>query len=338
MFSAQHQIAPQIGVGLAAYQFLHAADAWLAENVRRFDVLHGLRAFHETVVPAFTAQKLGLPSVVKPAAHRADLADKASWRWIFGLPRRRREMLKTISGVIAISSAIAEELASFGIPERKIARIPNGVDTETFRPADAVERTQLRAELGLRDMPTLLFVGAVIPRKRPHLLVEAAAIARQKGVECQVVLAGPNDHDPEYTAQIRETAKSLKVDRTLIMPGLCRNVSSLYRAADMFILPSAKEGMPNAVLEAMASGLATIVTPFDGVGDVIAGQDHGLVVDASAETIAEAVVQYVTSPSRAADLGQAARQRAVDLFSAQAVLDAHEKMFRRIMTGADAAG
>lgn len=338
LFADQHQIARRIGPGLTGFQFFRASHAWLKENAARFDVFHGLRAFHETVVPAFDAQKMGLPAVVKPAAHRADLADKGSWRWILGLPRRRREMLKSISGVIAISRAISQELQSFGIPERKIVRIPNGVDTNVFHPADESERRRLREELGWRDLPTLLFVGAIVRRKRPHLLLEAAAFARRSGVECQVVLVGPYDHDAEYATEIQRRARDLGLAELLVMPGLCRNVSTLYRAADIFILPSSKEGLPNAALEAMASGLVTIVTPFEGAEDVIADHHHGLVIEPSAGALADAIVECLKTPSRLLMLGQAARQRALDVFSANAVLDAHEKMFRRIMIGADAAG
>jgi hypothetical protein len=76
LFSEIHEIAARTDSPLAAWRYLRAAKNWLAANAKRFDVFHGLRAYHETVAPAYYAQQLGLPAVVKPAAYNADIADK----------------------------------------------------------------------------------------------------------------------------------------------------------------------------------------------------------------------------------------------------------------------
>lgn len=337
LFGEIAAIRPQPAGPLSLAQFLLNSKAWLKQNAGRYDVFHGLRGFHETVLPARQARRLGLPAVVKIATHRADLADKRGWRSVLDLPRRRREILKELDGVIAISRPIAEELLGYGIPERKIARIPNGVDVDQFRPAVDGERRELRAALGWRDLPTILFTGAVLPRKRPHLILEAAGLARKRGYECQLVLAGPNTHDADYVAALRRRAAELGCGDLLFMPGFVADVAPLYRAADLFSLPSEQEGMPNALLEAAASGLPAIVTGFPGVNDVIADGSHGLIVEPESEAIAKAIVAYVASPSLAAEHGAAGRKQAVTKFSTRVVLHAHERLFRRIIAGDDAA-
>jgi glycosyltransferase involved in cell wall biosynthesis len=337
LFSEIHQIAPPTNSPLAALRYLRSAKEWLSKNARRFDVFHGLRAFHETVAPALAAQRLGLPAVVKPAAFQADIADKNGLSYWLGLQRQRRDMLKSLSGVIAISCAIADELLLHGIPERKIARIPNGVDTGLFRPAGEGVRRRQRSDLGWRDMPTLLFVGAVLPRKRPHLLIEAVAIAKQKGFECQLVIAGPLDHDAQYVAGMKQKAEELGCAHLLVLSGFRSDVSPLYRGADIFGFPSSREGMPNALLEAMASGLPAIITPFAGYQDISGEDAIGQVAEATPGALAEALVTYLRAPELRRAHGQAGRARAESRFSTDAVLNAHERLFRRVISGKDAA-
>src|SRR5262249_52852990 len=158
-------------------------------HAEQFDIFHGLAAFQTTVEPAYAAQRLGLPSVVFVANHGVEFADKPGLKAILGLPRRRRAMAKQISGLIAMSQAIYDELRSYDIPESKIARIPMGVDTTRFRPSvDAVERQALRGQFGWPDRPTLIFVGGITERKRPHLLVEAIGLLHKRGLECQLAI------------------------------------------------------------------------------------------------------------------------------------------------------
>jgi glycosyltransferase involved in cell wall biosynthesis len=337
LFSDVHQIASRTDTPFTAWRFLRTTKRWLEANANRFDVFHGLRAYHETVAPAFLAQRMGLPAVVKPAAHRADLIDKRGWLAPLRLQRRRREMLKSLSGVIAISRAIAEELLTHGIPPRKIAQIPNGVDTDLFEPVDEATRRRQREALGWRDIPTLLFVGAVLPRKRPHLLVEAIAFVKRRGYDCQLVIAGPTTHDAAYVNQIQQRAKELGVQDLIIMAGFKAEIAPLYRASDVFGFPTVREGLPNALLEAMASGLPSIVTAFPGLDDLLTSNREGSITGATGQEIAEALEAYLKTQALRKAHGDAARARVLAHFGTAAVLDAHERLFRRIMAGGDAA-
>src|SRR5690606_35274151 len=116
-----------------------------------------------------------LPSIVQIACHQSDIGIRnKSWvrQWL-GVVRRRQRRLAEISAVIATSSWIEQELLDCGVPPHKIARIPYAVDTDQFcPPADEENRRSLRAKLGWRDLSTVIFSGAVIPRKRPLELVE----------------------------------------------------------------------------------------------------------------------------------------------------------------------
>jgi glycosyltransferase involved in cell wall biosynthesis len=299
-------------------------------------VFHGLSAFHNTVSPAFLAERLGLPVVVFLTNHRLELTDKGGLKGLLGLPRRRRRMARELSALVAMSRAIHEELLEHGIDPRSIARIPMGVDTSQFRPASPGDRAGLRSALGWRALPTVLFVGAVTRRKRPHLLVEALGSLRGRGGECQLVIAGP-EHDAGYAAAMRTRAVELGIEHLIVWHGFTPEIAPLYRAADFFALPSEREGMPAALVEAMASGLPAIVTAVSGAVDLVDDGIHGHVVAAEAGAIADALRTYLADPGTAVSHGAAGRRRVERQYSATAVLEAYERLFRRVMAGGDAA-
>lgn len=311
------------------YRFIKKGRRWLRDNASRFDVFHGLGGYDITVEPALTAQHLGLPAFVKLATYRTDLADKPGWKSLFGRPRRRRRLIGQLSGVIAISADIRDELVSYGLTSDKISLIPNGVDTEQFRPpSNAQEKTTLRRELGWPDMPILLFSGAINQRKRPHLLVEAMVKLVQHGRPLAVVLAGPDD-DAEYLRRIEGIAQSAGLSHHLIKTGFLPDTAPLYRAADLFALPSRNEGMPNALLEAMASGLPSLVTDISGSRDLVTHDLNGKMIEPHAESIAHAIQAYLADVGLRATHGREARQRTECHFSTSTILDAHEQLFRQ---------
>lgn len=331
LYQQQVLVSP-IAPGVARQlRFLRAAKRWLAKNHHRFDVMHGLWGYEATVGPAVVAESLGLPAVVKIAAFRADLGDKSSLRSLLGLTRRRRDKLKRLSGVIAISRAIREELLEYGVPEQRVVSIPNGVDAERYRPiASADERSEARRRLGFEQRPTLVFVGTIERRKRPLLIVQAVARLRRQGHDCQLVLVGP-EREPDYTRQLRHEIERRGVSDAIHLVGMQQDLRPFYHAADLFVLPSANEGMPNALLEAMASGLPSVVTRISGTVDLINEGVTGRFVAANEEDTASAIQAYLDAPLLAAQHGAAARERVLQEFSAPVVLEQHFQLFRRII-------
>ena len=337
LFESQHFISLGEGGPLTMMRFLHGARQWLRTNASRFDVFHGLGAFHNTVAPAFLGHQLGLPAVIFVANHGVELTDKSGLKRVLGWPRRRRAMIKQLSSVVAMSEAIYDELIEHGLPARKIARIPMGVDVNRFRPHRNVsEQRALRATFGWRDIPTLVFVGGINQRKQPHLLVEALGLLKNRGVELQLVLVGP-EQEPDYAARIRQRANELGVADRVVWFGFTADIAPPFRAADIFALPSANEGMPAALVEAMASGLPSIVTAISGMTDLIVDGQHGRIVEPRADRIADALEAYSRDPALRQSHGASARRKVEQRYSTGVVIDAYERLFRRIIAGGDAA-
>lgn len=338
LFDSQHCVSTlRLNNTLSQIQLIKRARDWLRDNAVNFDVFHGLQGFDITVRPAVYAERLDLPAVVKLAQHRHDLVDKGRIKTLLGVARKRREMLARLSGVISISEAITQELLEIGISESMIARIPNGVDTTEFSPlATQQAKSEARTDLGLPDKPTLVFAGAIIPRKRPHLLVAALAAAVRAGIDAQLILVGP-EHNAEYAAQIRSTAVENKVSDRMHWIGFVPSTAPYLRVADIFGLLSEKEGMPNALLEAMATGLPSVVTAISGTTDLVDHAVHGLHCEPTENAVAEAVLHYLADTQSASRAGEAARAKIEQQYSATAIVAAHEQLFRRVMSGEPAA-
>lgn len=312
------------------FLFLVKARRWLRANARRFDVLHGLDIFESTVRPAKWAEHFGLPSLVKPASHGFRLTQSRGIRKILGLPRKRRKILREISGVIAISSAIDNSLRKFGI--ERIHRIPNGVDTTRFRPAGSGEKTAIRREVGWREGAfVILFVGGIDSRKRPEWIIEGLGPLFADRPELELVLVGP-ERENGHMGKLQQTvAEGGWGERVRFVPHT-KEVERYYRAADLYCLPSSREGMPNSVLEAMASGLPCLVTRISGSEDLIEDGVSGWFVGTPTE-IGGRVDGYLTDSDSVRRHGENARNKVENGFSTGRVFEEHLRIFRQAADG-----
>jgi glycosyltransferase involved in cell wall biosynthesis len=335
LFRGQHYVAGKEGV-LGTLTFLRRAKKWMAAHAKQFDVFHGLTAYHRTVPPAYYAHRLGLPAVVFVAGHGKELADKADLRRLLGWPRQRREMIRQVEGVIAMSRAIYEDLIECGVDPRRIARIPMGVNTERFRPCrDLHEKTEIRRTLGLPDRPMLLFVGSLTRNKQPHLLLEAVSRLRRQKLDCQLVLVGPAI-EQDYEGEMQEFLRKEQLGDRVRMVGFTGQVELYHRAADIFALPSRSEGMPAAMVEAMSSGVACLGTMISGISDLIDSGYNGRIVQPTVDSLVEALTDCLREPAMVAEYGKRSRKQILKRYSASIVLNAYQELFRCVMDGRDA--
>jgi glycosyltransferase involved in cell wall biosynthesis len=216
---------------------------------------------------------------------------------------------------VGVNPRQRELCAEAGIPPTRFVLIPNGVDVERFRPATPPERAQLRRALGLPEALRLtLFVGFFSREKQPHVLFEAW---RGRGAEGGgLVFVGAtrspyHEIDPHLAETIRAAARREGVADRLWFVERTDAIEDYYRAADVFALPSLREGMPNALLEAMACGLPCVVSRLPGVTDAVIDDEHsGLLIDpADVKALAAALERVLAEPALAARLGAAARAR-----------------------------
>lgn len=206
--------------------------------------------------------------------------------------------------IIAVSKDTADVITRVeGIAREKIVVIPNGVDLHRFAPRDFRDA---RTHWGIDEgMFVVASVGRLSPEKGHHYLLRALAAARSAipSIACLIAGDGPLRH--EIATQVR----------TLGLEGVCRflgevpAVETVLAAADVAVLPSVFEGMPNIVLEAMAMGCPVIATAVGGSTELVRHGETGfLVPQADAAALADALLELARSPERRSEMRARSRE------------------------------
>jgi glycosyltransferase involved in cell wall biosynthesis len=208
----------------------------------------------------------------------------------------------------------------------RLALVPNGVP---LPPAtESGQREELRRGLGLtEDEVAVLFAGQLEPRKDPIGAIGATEAARGRGANLVLLIAGDGPLGDEVAARAG--------DGVLVL-GHRDDLDDLYAAADLFLLPSHREGMSFALLEAMAHGLAPLVADGTGNRETVAGA--GVVFAAGdREAMAEALFALASDPAERARLGAAARERVASQLSLDRFLAGTAEQYGAALAAAQGA-
>jgi glycogen(starch) synthase len=233
----------------------------------------------------------------------------AALRWHhFASAPLTRCVWKNASEIVANSEGLKKlaERTAKGLGKR-IVCIPNGVDTDTFRP----EETSAKCP---KKLFSILFVGRLTEQKgATHLLKALAEIRRSdktasNSIGCTIIGDGPLRNALELEARELDIQGSVAfrgwMDRT--------ELPKEYAAGSLFVLPTSDEGMPNVVLEAMASGLPVIATNVTGNNEVIQSGVNGILVKDTSQ-LSGAILDLYYNAAKAITLGQEARKAVLDL-------------------------
>jgi glycosyltransferase involved in cell wall biosynthesis len=241
----------------------------------------------------------GHPVVSTIHNNRTDLDEeprRRQWleRWTARLMGRR---------LVVVSELLREEITAwFGLPPERVLTIANGVDTERFRRGPDFDRAAVRRELTGGDYPLITNVARLTPQKAQHHLLDAAKLVLAACPDVRFVLLGEGPLRPELEAQ----AAALGLSDRVIFAGFRPDVPDILAASEVFVLSSLWEGMPVALLEAMAAGCAAVATDVGGVGQVLRHEVTGLLVPpADPPALADALIRLCRDPATARQLGQA---------------------------------
>ena len=202
-----------------------------------------------------------------------------------------------------------------GLPASRIEVIPNGVDTDRFRP---------RAGSRNRDSFVVGTVGSLTPVKNHSALVQACGSLAANGTDLELRIAGEG---PERSSLL-DLAESLKFTDRLHLHGHVEDVPAFLAGLDIFVLPSDSEAHPNALLEAMACGLPCVATRVGGVPEVLEWGQAGLLVEpGDPSDLAQAINRLAQDRAHRERLGRHARERVVEHYSMSAMLDAYRKLY-----------
>jgi glycosyltransferase involved in cell wall biosynthesis len=317
---------------LGQIRFLMHGRRWLARHAGEFDAMLAVSAFETSSRPAWLAQtRFGLPAAIFLANEKIEFAERTGIRRLLQPTEHRRRMVRELAAVVCMSETLELEARSIGVTPSRIARIPNVIDTDRFAPTSSEARGARRAELGLPPGPVVVFCGELTPRKRPHLVIEASIAAHRAGRPFSILLVGP-PNDAAYAARLADLVREHPEPNRVQMVGFTREPERYYAASDLFVLPSSNEGMPGALVEAMACGLPAIVTPFSSARELVRDGVLGSVIEPDVAALEAAVAHWTLDRGRWHAASAAARASAESRHGIAASLDRYEALFRRMMS------
>ena len=163
-----------------------------------------------------------------------------------------------------------------GLRSSKIAVIPNGVNTNFFKPFSPNQKNSIKQEMGLADSNVILFVGNFAPLKGLHVLINSIPTVLRQNSNTVLLIAGANSHLESYNQTLLSQIQKQKIDRNIRFLGYVGHdrLVGLYNIADIFVSASFVEGCALNILEAASCGTPVIASDVGGASDVLG--EHGI--------------------------------------------------------------
>jgi glycosyltransferase involved in cell wall biosynthesis len=248
--------------------------------------------------------------------------------------RLRLALLRRYAGILLQTPFLVEEFVSAGFRRTQVVVCPNGVNLQRFGLPTRAERERARDAVGVPEgVPLLVLAGAFVEPRKVRLLVEAwpAIVAAAPSVQALVIGELPGERSPAGWRQTLDdwaSGSGGAVQLTGQVSG--EFLRQCLHAADVFVLPSEHEGLPNSLLEAMACGRCCVITSFVGYTDFMGRHGEELIVSAPRpEEFAGAVTRALGDPERRARLGAAARRLVEERFNLEKVAGEVAKLMAR---------
>jgi glycosyltransferase involved in cell wall biosynthesis len=284
----------------------------LLHTIRRADVVH----VHDAIyVPCFTAAIIA-KILRKPLVLTQHVGMIPHSRLVTAVQKIMHKtagaiVYRTSKVVCTLNDRVEQHVKAHGVKPERLVHMANGVDTELFHPANQYEKMAAREQLGLsHDKTIVLFVGRAVPKKGYDKVLASAS------PNYQLVFAGGE-------AQIGDEPHIVYLGK---LPQ--QKLALVYRAADMFVLPSEGEGFPMSVQEAMASGLPIITTDDEGYARYkLDGDFVRLLKEPTASSVAAAIAELAANEHRRVAMGKYVRHYAETHFGWDTIVEELESMY-----------
>jgi glycosyltransferase involved in cell wall biosynthesis len=269
----------------------------------------------------------GVPTVLQVRASSQIVAWREGLR---GLRRRGLDRMLRLADVVLVLSHELEEYLRLELPGLRVARIGNMVDVPD--PAEAGGTPVLP---GRRAACRVLFVGYRMPKKGLAELAQAVLALP----DCELAVVGGEGGgaiDPGADRRMQETLARLRTAGRLVETGELppERVPHAYREADVFALPSHREGFPNTLLEAMAAGLPCVATPVGAIPEMLQDGCGELVPVGDARALGAALARLARDPEERARIGARARRRVLERWGTDTVMREYRALYAELVRGA----
>lgn len=307
-------------------EILHANSPWDARIIWRLakklkaqkPVLLQTFLFHANLAGRFAASLAGVPHVLSGIR----VSEKRTNGHLF--------LDRWTNSLVDLNICVSQSVADFSVQqgklsESKVTVIPNGVEFEVFDTAEAMDLSPWGIP---QEAKVILFVGRLDPQKAPGDLLTAFACFAEQVADFHLLFVG----DGPLKAELQQNASQLPCTSRVHFAGWQPQIPQLMQAADCLVLPSLWEGMPNVVLEAMASGLPVISTAVDGVSELIQNGEQGvLVATGSPAEIQQALQALYTRPAVFHKMAENAQNTVKKEFTWDSIAHKYELMYEKIL-------
>lgn len=243
-------------------------------HVRRLDIdlihTHGYKA---SIVGFVAHVLLQLP--ILPTCHLWFWSKECTlkFRLMIGLEIFLYRYFKTIT---VVSLPIKQTLVGRGVPAERIHIIKNGINLDDFAPIGEADKARIRDEMGIEPGRHVIINLGRLTEQKAHIdIIRAAQIMKDKGYRFVFLIVG----DGELREYLARKIQEHQVEEQVWLLGFRQDARSLLQISDVFILPSMDEGLPMALLEAMASRIPVIATPVGDVPEVLAYGRNGILIE-----------------------------------------------------------
>ncbi len=299
----------------------------LARIIKKFrpHLLHSYM-LHANILARIVRFFVPVPILVCSVRSIDERGGKGSGKWLV-LAYRFTDSLCDV--VTQVSQAGLKRYVQIkAVPKHKICYIPNGVDIEQFCPNHEV-REHLRKKMGFGNNFVWIAIGRLEPPKDyPNMLHAFAQVWKEKS-DARLLIVG----DGPLRSPMENLTRELGIDDQVKFLGIRRDVPELLNAADAYVMSSAWEGMPNALLEAASTGLPIVATDVGGNSEIVLNGKTGfLVPPKDPNALASVMLKLMNlAESERRRMGEEARKHIESNFNLDRIIDMWEALYREIL-------
>lgn len=304
----------------------------LIRNRSRYDLVH----FHGASIPLFLSlpilKAMRKKVVAKIASIQGTEAGSLSGRYWFAGNILARSVRRA-DAFVGTNERIRGGLLRDGVPPGRIRAIPNFIDEELFHPPAPGEKDSLKSSLGYEGKTLVLYTGRLAPVKGLDGLLEAWSRISPGFPDARLLLLG----EGPLRASLEKAAARLGIGGTVHLGGRVDDVQEFLRASDLFVLSSLVEGLPNSLLEAMATGVPVVATRVGGVPDVVEDGNNGILVGAGDPAgLGDGIARLLADRPLRERMGDAGLRRIRERYGLDAVAAEYVRLYAEL--AGDASG
>jgi len=297
---------------------------YLFVNRHRYQIIHLKAAYFELMIPCWLVKKLSNLKVVYALSTGDELFSVQGRRLLSIRRGLKRLVVGSFDALVTMSESMSKEAQQFGVAPSKLRHIINGVESNRFTP-DSSKKIPGR----------VIFIGRIEEGKGLSALLKAWKVISQHTKNIHLCVAGPFISD-DYASVLNSYIASNGLKDTVSFAGeidyYSDDIVNYYQSAELFVLPSKREGMSGALMQAMSCGLPVISTRVGGAEDLVFEGVNGFLVGIDDEVgLANAIIDFFSmEENRRAELGKCSRHIIVEKFGQEKRIDQFVELFSSV--------